>query len=208
MLHLTRRLIAKRILAAFVEEFSGISTARFPVNAANTAGGPNASIYFDSPSGGSIILEIEPKGGSRALPGSDWGIKILAAVWEGSSLLSHETERLAFRIIPSFSLDTLQAHLSGRGLATLASRLYSVKMPTGTKTAYESEPGVASEAERWHGRFTENKKASKGPNHPIFYGYVDGGLGSQFYIENSVTADELRTLALALAHLVSHSARE
>jgi hypothetical protein len=198
---ISRRLIAKRLRAAFQNRYADDSGVSFPVNAEETAGGASASLCVPA-AGGHIILEVQPRGGARAKPGDEWGIRILAAV-NGSSLLSHETEALALLAVPSFSLDRLRGRLEEHGLCHLATRLSAAKLASGTKIAFDtfdSETDVA--AKKWHDRFRVGKRPLAGPNHPLLYGQGEDGLGLQFYVENTLTVDELQEIALALAEML------
>jgi hypothetical protein len=197
-----RRLISKRLRASFQERYPDGSGVSFPVNAEETTGGVSSSLCVPVAAGGHIILEVQPRGGAHAKPGCEWGIRILAAV-NGPSLLSHETEALALLAVPSFSVDRLRERLEVHGLCHLATRLSAAKLASGTKIAFDkfdSETNVA--AKKWHERFRVGKRPLAGPNHPLLYGQGEDGLGLQFYVENTVTVDELQEIALVLAEML------
>jgi hypothetical protein len=196
-----RRLITKRLRAAFQDRYRDEPSIGFPAYSAGTAG-LTASMCVPVASGGHMILEVEPRGGARAKPGCEWGIKILAAV-AGESLLSHETEALALLAVPSFSIDRLRGELENHGLCHLATRLSADKLPSGTRIAYDQfDSTTNAAAKKWHDRFRVGKRPLTGPNHPLLYGHVDDGLGLQFYVENSLTVEELQEITLVLAEML------
>jgi hypothetical protein len=53
----------------------------------------------------------------------------------------------------------------------------------------------------WHARFEPNARKSKDA-HPTFYGYVDGGLGVQYYVASETSVDDLQLIALSLAEMI------
>jgi hypothetical protein len=199
-----RRLVAKRLLATCIAQFPPESGVELPVNAASSSGGPNVSVYVPIADGLHLSIEIEPCGGSRAQPASDWGIRILAAAMDGDHLDSRQTEMLALDAMPLISLERLREHLDAHGLSAVSPRVYSSKNHLGTKLGYEQfDPDSAN---GWHSRFTRGQKPRKGTDHPLFYGYVNAGLGLQFFVANSVSVEQLERTTLVLVELILDTA--
>lgn len=192
-----RSLVAQQLRVTFRETYPAGSGIEFPAEAVDTAGAVRASLWVPagSGSGSPASLHVEPRGGAHAKAGCRWTITVLAAA---------AAEPSTDELVPT--LDAIRRRLEELGLNDLVTRLSEERLQQDGSEIAETFRSLSNASiRRWRRRFRSGQPRSTSTRRTRRRDAGVAGSGIRVVVDNSLTVDELQTVALVVAEMLRTS---